>query len=56
MYTITKGIIMKAFYALVLGLALLPACSKKKSSCDSHCDHVYVEERIAGVETALDLK
>lgn len=49
---------MKTFYALVLGLALLPACSKKKS-CTDNChssDHTYVEERISGVENALDLK
>ncbi len=49
---------MKAFYALVLGLALLPGCCCKKKSCDySHDnDYVYAEERISGVETALDLK
>lgn len=49
---------MKAFYALVLGLVLLPACGKKKSHCESgSCGHhEYVEERISGVENALDLK
>jgi hypothetical protein len=48
---------MKTFYALVLGLALLPACSKKKCCTENtHSDHEYVEERISGVENALDLK
>lgn len=48
---------MKTFYALVLGLALLPACGKKKSHCESdNCQQEYVEERVSGVETALDLK
>lgn len=48
---------MKTFYALILGLALLPACGKKKTHCDNgNCHHEYVEERISGVENALDLK
>lgn len=47
---------MKIFYALVLGLVLLPACRHKKKETIVEEEYDYTEERISGVENALDLK